>query len=165
MKKKIEKKIAKAVVKQMKKYANKVDTSLKGTESTVNYRAPYDEESSKALMSLIRRIADQPGVLIDVRNERIYFSCRDVKNIKTGQNSGYNDDRYMEVEIDDEGFSVTYGHTGRHYFEDNSMFETVMKELEETINRKNKAYLSETIDKIYGESGLIRENNLEELFK
>ena len=40
-----------------------------------------------------------------------------------------------------------------------------MKELEETINRKNKAYLSETIDKIYGESGLIRENNLEELFK
>lgn len=165
MKKKIEKKIAKAVVKQMKKYANTVDTSLKGTESTVNYRAPYDEDSSKAMMSFIRRIADQPEVLIDVRGERIYFSCRDVKNIKTGQNSGYNDDRYLEVEIDEEGFSVTYGHTGRHYFEDKSMFENVMKELEETITQKNKAYLSDTIEKIYGESGLIRENNLEELFK
>lgn len=164
MKKKIEKRIAKAVVKQMKNYANKVDTGLKASEP-VNYRAPYDEESSEAMMSFIRRIADQPGVLIDVRNERIYFSCRDVKNIKTGQNSGYNDDRYMEVEIDDEGFSVTYGHTGRHYFEDKSMFETVMKELEETITQKNKTYLSDTIDKIYSESGLIRENNLDTLFK
>lgn len=164
MKKKIEKKIAKAVVKQIRNYTNKVDTGLKGPDSVI-YRAPYDEESSEALMSLIRRIADQPGVIIDVRNERIYFSCRDVKNIKTGQNSGYNDDRYMEVEIDDEGFSVTYGHTGRHYFEDKSIFEKVMKELEVTITQKNKAYLSDTIEKIYGESGLIRENNLEQLFK
>lgn len=164
MKKKTEKKIAKAVVKQIKNYTNKVDTSLKESGS-VNYRAPYDEDSSKAMMSFIRRIADQPGVLIDVRGERIYFSSRDVTNIKTGQISGYNDDRYMEVEIDDEGFSLTYGHTGRHYFEDKSMLGTVMKELEETITQKNKAYLSDTIDKIYGESGLIRENNLEELFK
>lgn len=162
MKKKIEKKIAKAVVKQMRNYAGKIDTPPKALES-VNYRAPYDEKSSEDLMSFIRRIADQPGVIIDVRNERIYFSCRDVKNIKTGQNSGYNDDRYMEVEIDDEGFSVTYGHTGRHYFEDKSIFETVMKELEETITQKNKAYLSETIEKIYSESGLLRENNLDTL--
>lgn len=164
MKKKTEKKIAKAVVKQMKNYANKVDTGLKASEP-VNYRAPYDEESSEAMMSFIRRIADQPGVLIDVRGERIYFSCRDVKNIKIGQNSGYNDDRYMEVEIDDEGFTFTYGHTGRHYFEDKSMLGTVMKELEETITQKNKTYLSDTIDKIYSESGLIRENNLDTLFK
>lgn len=164
MKKKIEKKIAKAVVKQMKNYAVKVDTGLKGSDN-VNYRASYDEESSEALMSFITKIADQPGVIIDVRNERIYFSCRDVKNIKTGQNSVYNDDRYMEVEIDDEGFSVTYGHSGRHYFEDKSIFDKVMKELEETITQKNKAYLSDTIEKIYAESGLIRENNLEQLFK
>lgn len=164
MKKKIKKKIAKAIVSEMKKYSNQVDTALKSAEATT-IRSPYDEDSSNLLMSFIRRIADQPGVIIDVRNERIYFSCRDVKNIKAGQNSGYIDDRYMEVEIDDEGFSVAYGHSGRHYFEDKYMFENMMKELEETINQKNKSFLSETIDKIYGESGLIRENNLEELFK
>jgi hypothetical protein len=164
MKKKNEKKIAKAVVKQMKNYAGKVDTQLKKAE-VVTFRAPHDEESSKSILSFISRIAEQPGVLIDVRDERIYFSCRDVKNIKTGQNSGYNDDRYMEIEIDEEGFCITYGHTGRHYFEDKSMLGTVMKQLEQTINQKNKSYLSDTIDKIYSESGLIRENNLDELFK
>lgn len=162
MKKKIEKKIAKAIVKQMKEYANKVDgTTLKSTESV--YRAAYDAEVSASIRSFLCRVVEQPGIVFDVRDEMIYISCRDVKKLKTAKFSGYSDEHYMEIQIDSEGFSISYGHQGRSYYEDKDLLKDTIRDFEDTITRKNKEYLERTIENIYSESGLIRDNNLDTL--
>lgn len=162
MKKKIEKKIAKAIVKQMKEYAEKRDApTLKSTESV--YRAAYDAEVGTGIRSFLRRVVEQPGIVFDARDQMIYISCRDVKKLKTANFSGYSDDHYMEIQIDAEGFSISYGHQGRSYYEDKDLLKDTMRDFEEIINQKNKDFLGRIIDTIYSESGLIRDNNLDTL--
>ena len=160
MKKGIKKKVAKAIVKEMKKITES-DKCVAVRESV--YRTPYDQETSAAMCKFIKKIIEQSGTTMDVRADRIYINCRDVKQLKTGKVSGYSDDRYLEIEIDEEGFSFTYGHSGRNYFDDKEIYAQTMKDFESVIIQKSKTNLNKAIDNIYFESGLIRENNLDTL--
>ena len=160
MKKIIKKKVAKAIVKEMKKITES-DKCMPIKESV--YRAPYDQETSIMMLNFIKKIIEQSGTTMDVRTDRIYINCRDVKQLKTGKVSGYSDDRYLEIEIDEEGFSFTYGHGGRNYFDDKEIYAQTMKDFESVIIQKSKTNLNKAIDNIYFESGLIRENNLDTL--
>ena len=160
MKKGIKNKVAKAIVKEMKKITES-DKSVQLKESV--YRTPYDQETSAAMCKFIKKIIEQDGTTMDVRADRIYINCRDVKQLKTGKVSGYSDDRYLEIEIDEEGFSFTYGHSGRNYFDDKEIYTQTMKDFESVIIQKSKTNLNKAIDNIYFESGLIRENNLDTL--
>ena len=160
MKKGIKKKVAKAIVKEMKKITES-DKCVVVRESV--YRTPYDQETSAAMCKFIKKIIEQSGTTMDVRADRIYINCRDVKQLKTGKVSGYSDDRYLEIEIDEEGFSFTYGHSGRNYFDDKEIYAQTMKDFESVIIQKSKTNLNKAIDNIYFESGLIRENNLDTL--
>ena len=160
MKKIIKKKVAKAIVKEMKKITES-DKCMPLRESV--YRAPYNQEISERMSAFIKKIVDQTGTTIDVRADKMYINCRDVKQMMTGKTTGYSDDRYLEIEIDEEGFSFTYGHSGRNYFEDKDLFKQIMMELESVIIEKNKDFLNKAIEDIYFESGLIRENNLDKL--
>jgi hypothetical protein len=160
MKKGIKKKVAKAIVKEMKKITES-DKCVVLRESV--YRAPYNKENSERMNTFINKIVEQIGTTIDVRADRMYINCRDVKQMMTGKVTGYSDDRYLEIEIDEEGFSFTYGHNGRNYFEDKDLFKQTMMELESVIIEKNKDFLNKAIEDIYFESGLIRENNLDKL--
>ena len=161
MKKVIKKKVAKAIVKEMKKITESDNKCVPAREAV--YRTPYDQETSAAMITFVKKIIEQKGTTMDVRADRIYINCRDVKQMKTGKVSGYNDDRYLEIEIDEEGFSFTYGHTGRNYFEDKEIYEQTMKDFENVIIQKSKTSLNQSIEDIYCESGLIRENNLDTL--
>jgi hypothetical protein len=160
MKKGIKKKVAKAIVKEMKKITES-DKCVPAGESV--YRTPYNKENSERMNTFINKIVEQIGTTIDVRADRMYINCRDVKQMMTGKVTGYSDDRYLEIEIDEEGFSFTYGHNGRNYFEDKDLFKQTMMELESVIIEKNKDFLNKAIEDIYFESGLIRENNLDKL--
>ena len=160
MKKGIKKKVAKAIVKEMKKITES-DKCVAVRESV--YRTPYDQETSAAMCKFIKKIIEQDGTTMDVRADRIYINCRDVKQLKTGKVSGYSDDRYLEIEIDEEGFSFTYGHSGRNYFDDKEIYTQTMKDFESVIIQKSKTNLNKAIDNIYFESGIIRENNLDTL--
>jgi hypothetical protein len=160
MKKGIKKKVAKAIVKEMKKITES-DKCVPARESV--YRTPYDQMTSQTMITFIKKIIEQDGTTMDVRADRIYINCRDVKQLKTGKVSGYSDDRYLEIEIDEEGFSFTYGHSGRNYFEDKEIYTQTMKDFESVIIQKSKTNLNKAIDNIYFESGLIRENNLDKL--
>ena len=162
MKKVIKKKVAKAIVKEMKKITES-DKCVAVRESV--YRAPYNQETSRTMRAFINKIVEQIGTSIDVRGDRMYINCRDVKQMMSGKVTGYSDDRYLEIEIDDEGFSFTYGHSGRNYFEDKEIFKQTMIELENVIIEKNKEFLNKAVTDIYFESGLIRENNLDTLFE
>ena len=160
MKKGIKNKVAKAIVKEMKKITES-DKSVQLKESV--YRTPYDQETSAAMCKFIKKIIEQDGTTMDVRADRIYINCRDVKQLKTGKVSGYSDDRYLEIEIDEEGFSFTYGHSVRNYFDDKEIYAQTMKDFESVIIQKSKTNLNKAIDNIYFESGIIRENNLDTL--
>ena len=163
MKKVIKKKVAKAIVKEMKKITESDNKCVPAREAV--YRAPYNQEISERMNTFIKKIVEQTGTIIDVRVDRMYINCRDVKQMTTGKTTGYSDDRYLEIEIDEEGFSFTYGHNGRNYFEDKNIFKQTMMELESVIIEKNKYFLNKAIDDIYFESGLIRENNLDKLLE
>jgi len=160
MKKGIKKKVAKAIVKEMKKITES-DKCVAVRESV--YRTPYDQMTSHTMITFIKKIIEQDGTTMDVRADRIYINCRDVKQLKTGKVSGYSDDRYLEIEIDEEGFSFAYGHSGRNYFDDKEIYAQTMKDFESVIIQKSKTNLNKAIDNIYFESGLIRENNLDTL--
>ena len=162
MKKQLRKKVAKTILKEMKKYQNNIDE--KSCVKQEVYRSPYNKESSESMRTFINKIVEQPGTSLDVRTDRMYINCRDVKQMMNiGKQSSYNDDRYLEIEIDNYGFSITYGHSGRNYFEDVKIFKEIMDELENVIIQKNQDFLNKTIENIYCESGLIRENNLDKL--
>ena len=99
MKKIIKKKVAKAIVKEMKKITE-TDKCIPVRESV--YRAPYNQENSERMSTFINKIVEQTGTTIDVRADRMYINCRDVKQMMTGKTTGYSDDRYLEIEIDEE---------------------------------------------------------------
>lgn len=162
MKKITKKKIAKTIVKEMKKITEN-DKCVIAKEPV--YRTPYDQETSTMMFNFIKKIIEQSGTTMDIRADRIYINCRDVKQMKVGKFSGYSDDSYLEIEIDEEGFSFTYGHTGRNYFEDKEIYTKTMKDFENIIIQKSKTSLKQAIENIYCESGLIRENNLDTLFE
>lgn len=154
------KKIAKLISKQL----NTIEAPLREVE----YRAEYDSEVSDKLKKFILNVLQyKENLSINISEKHFAISTNDIKNIKKS-NSNHNgklcsDDNYLEIFVDEKGFYLNYGYRKRSRYTDDEIF----NELLPLVKQRNKEINSENFNEIWEEvmieSGIMRDNNLDEL--
>jgi hypothetical protein len=158
MKKKDLKKITKLIMEQ---FENRKE-SLRSEEE---YRAEYDSDVSDKVKKLILNIIKyKENININIREEQFNIYINDFKSIKNqNMNGKISDDNCLEMSIDKLGFYINLGYKKRSRYKDENLF----NELLPLIRKRNKEINNENFDEIWSEimigSGIIRDNNLDEL--
>ena len=157
--------------KKLIKIAKLISSQLNYTESPtreVEYRAEYDSEVSDKLKKFILNVIQyKENLNITISEKHFSISTNDIKNIKKS-NSNHNsklcsDDNYLEIFVDEKGFYLNYGYRKRSRYTDEEIF----NELLPLVKQRNKEINSENFNEIWEEvmieSGIMRDNNLDEL--
>ena len=165
MKEKKFKKIAEEVAKLISNQLIEKPTSTMIEE----YRAEYDSEVSDKMKKFILNVIKyKENLNISISEEYINIATSDIKKIKksNSQNIGKysgSEDNYLEISIDEKGFYLNYGYRKRSRYTDEKIF----NELLPLVKQRNKEINSENFNEIWEEvmieSGIMRDNNLDEL--
>jgi hypothetical protein len=137
---------------------------IKSTEPEVDL-ADYNEEISERFKSLVLNIINYRNNLnINITSERIGISCDSVKNIK-GLKSNYNSDEdYLEINIrKGVGFWLNNGYKLRSNYRDDNIYDELLPVISEKLKEINSDNFDQVWSKIMKESGIIRDNNLDEI--
>lgn len=162
--------------KKLKKIAKLISNQLNVIESPireVEYRAEYDSEVSDKLKKFIFNVLQyKENLSINISEKHFSISTNDIKNIKKSNTSNsysngkihsVSDDNYLEIFVDEKGFYLNYGYRKRSRYTDDEIF----NELLPLVKQRNKEINSENFNEIWEEvmieSGIMRDNNLDEL--
>lgn len=163
MKKKKLKKIAKLIFTEVNSL-QKMDAPIR---ERVDY-VPYDSEVSEKTKNLILKLIDyNENVNINFSSESFSISTPDITSIKkrASKNTLYNDDNYLDIHvIKDEGFSINLAYQKRTNYEDKDIFIELIDMVTKRVMETNKENFTAIWDKVMKDSGIIRDNNLEQLF-
>ena len=163
MKKKKLKKIAKLIFTEVNSL-QKMDTPIR---ERVDY-VPYDSEVSEKTKNLILKLIDyNENVNINFSSESFSISTQDITNIKKKipKNTLYNDDNYLDIHvIKDEGFSINLAYQKRTNYEDKKIFSELIDVVTKRVMETNRENFTAIWDRVMKDSGIIRDNNLEQLF-
>ena len=164
MKEKKLKKIAKLISNQL----HVIESPMKGE---VEYRAEYDSEVSDKLKKFILNVIQyKENLSITISEKNFTISTSDIKNIKKSRSNSNainkysgSDENYLEIFVDEKGFYLNYGYRKRSRYTDEEIF----NELLPLVKQRNKEINSENFNEIWEEvmieSGIMRDNNLDEL--
>lgn len=163
MKKKKIKKIAKLIFTEVNSL-QKMDAPIR---ERVDY-VPYDSEVSEKTKNLILKLIDyNENVNINFSSESFSISTPDITSIKkrASKNTLYNDDNYLDIHvIKDEGFSINLAYQKRTNYEDKKIFSELIDMVTKRVMETNRENFTDIWDKVMKDSGIIRDNNLEQLF-
>jgi hypothetical protein len=163
MKKKKIKKIAKLIFTEVNSL-QKMDAPIR---ERVDY-VPYDSEVSEKTKNLILKLIDyNENVNINFSSESFSISTPDITSIKkrASKNTLYNDDNYLDIHvIKDEGFSINLAYQKRTNYEDKDIFIELIDMVTKRVMETNRENFTAIWDKVMKDSGIIRDNNLEQLF-
>ena len=131
----------------------------------------YDETVSNKFKKLVLNLLDYSETLnININDNSITISANDVKSIKNTNNNTngplkYQDDgNYLEISINKERFVMAKGYYNRTCYKDTSMYDYFEPILSKKLQEINAANFNTVWDDIMIDSGMIRDNNLLELF-
>ena len=163
MKKKKLKKIAKLIFTEVNSL-QKMDAPIR---ERVDY-VPYDSEVSEKTKNLILKLIDyNENVNINFSSESFSISTPDITSIKkrASKNTLYNDDNYLDIHvIKDEGFSINLAYQKRTNYLDKNIFSELIDMVTKRVMETNRENFTAIWDKVMKDSGIIRDNNLEQLF-
>lgn len=160
--------------KKLKKIAKLISSQLHAIEAPIRgaeYRAEYDSEVSDKLKKFILNVIQyKENISISISEKHFTISTNDIKNIKKSHSNSNNyngklcsEDNYLEIFVDDKGFYLNYGYRKRSRYTDEEIF----SELLPLVKQRNKEINSENFNEIWEEvmieSGIMRDNNLDEL--
>lgn len=162
--------------KKLKKIAKLISNQLHTIEAPireVEYRAEYDSEVSDKLKKFILNVLQyKENLSMNISEKHFSISTNDIKNIKKSNTSNSysngkiysgSDENYLEIFVDDKGFYLNYGYRKRSRYSDDEIF----NELLPLVKQRNKEINSENFNEIWEEvmieSGIMRDNNLDEL--
>ena len=129
------------------------------------YGTEYDSEVSDKLKKLILNIIQyKENLRIEITENYFTISTNDIKNIKKSNNSKMvGDDNYLEIYVDKNGFSINRGYTKRSRYTDVEIFNELIPVIRQRNKEINSEYFNEIWEEIMIESGIMRDNNLDEL--
>ena len=161
MKKKKLKKISKFIVGEIRN-REKIATPIR---ESINY-CDYDESVSDKMKSLIiNLIKYKENVNINVYETQFNISTGDIKSIKLPRSkNSYNEDDFLEISVNKEGFTISKGYNARSNYKDESIFNELHEVVSKRLMEINKENFTEIWEDILKESGIMRDNNLNQLF-
>lgn len=128
----------------------------------------YDETVSNKFKKLVLNLLDYSETLnININDNSITISANDVKSIKNTNNNTngpQNDGNYLEISINKERFVMAKGYYNRTCYKDTSMYDYFEPILSKKLQEINATNFNTVWDDIMIDSGMIRDNNLLELF-
>ncbi len=173
--------------KDLKKIENTVSISIRNileqqsygkVDKSEDYKTSnYDETVSNKFKKLVLNLLDYSETLnININENNITVSANDVKRIKNGNaptsgasnlgmKSLVDENNYLEISITKERFIMAKGYNNRTCYKDPSMYEYFLPILSKKLQEINAANFNNVWDDIMKDSGMIRDNNLLELFK
>ena len=129
----------------------------------------YDETVSNKFKKLVLNLLDYSETLnININDNSITISANDVISIKNTNNNTNgplkNDGNYLEISINKERFVMAKGYYNRTCYKDTSMYDYFEPILSKKLQEINATNFNTVWDDIMIDSGMIRDNNLLELF-
>lgn len=171
MKKKDLEKIGDIVAINIKSILEKQMNYEKVDKSEEYKTSAYDETVSNKFKKLVLNLLDYSETLnININDNSITISANDVKSIKNTNNNTngplklQNDGNYLEISINKERFVMAKGYYNRTCYKDTSMYDYFEPILSKKLQEINATNFNTVWDDIMIDSGMIRDNNLLELF-
>lgn len=153
--------------KNLKKIAKLISNQL-NPEKTISLeedRAEYDSEVSDKMKKFILNVINyKENLSINISEKYFNIATNDIKKIKKSHTKGpLSDENYLEISVDEKGFYLNYGYRKRSRYADDKIF----NELLPLVKQRNKEINSENFNEIWEEvmveSGIMRDNNFDEL--
>ena len=169
MKSKKLKKIAKFIHEEVRKYERPTKMKIQEEISNGDW-SEYDSDVSEKFKKMVLNLANyKNNINISVDSNRISISTGDITKVKapTKRNSNtlYTDDNYVEMSlVKNLGFSVNYGYKLRSNYKDENLFEELQPILVQKLKEINAENFNEIWTDLMKESGILRDNNLDEIF-
>jgi hypothetical protein len=162
MKKKKLKKLAKSLYKEI----NNLQKDLRPIREAINY-CNYDSKVSERFKNLVLCIIEyKENININVYNDVFSISVPDASLIKKPLQKSrlHSDDNYLEIIVNkSEGFSINYGYTKRSNYKDVNIFSELHPIVDKRLKEINAENFGEILETLMKESGIMRDNNLEQL--
>ena len=131
----------------------------------------YDDTVSNKFKKLVLNLLDYSETLnININDNSITISANDVKSIKNTNNNTNGQLKYqdvgnnLEISINKERFVMAKGYYNRTCYKDTSMYDYFEPILSKKLQEINATNFNTVWDDIMIDSGMIRDNNLLELF-
>jgi hypothetical protein len=152
------KKIAKIISNEVNVYPVK--------QSEEEYRSEYDSDVSDKLKKLVLNLIQyNENISINITDDRFVVSSNDINSIKNSSipTRSMSDDNYLEILVSTEGFTLNLGYKKRSRYADNKIFNELMPLIKERLKEINSINFDEIWCDVMKKSGVIRDNNLDEL--
>ena len=160
--------------KKLKKIAKYIHEIVSGpkkvnpVEEKIEY-IPFDLEVSNKTKKLVLDLMEYPdGVNVNFSEDTISLASNDITQIKKTikSNTLYNDDNYLEIRIEkNKGFTINLSYRKRTNYEDKNIYNDLIDIVRSKVIEINRQNFIDIWDKVMIESGIARDNNLEELLK
>jgi len=158
-------------LKKIAKYIHEIVSAPKAipVEDKIRY-IPFDLEVSNKTKKLVLDLMEYPdGVNVNFSEDTISLASSDITQIKKkikSSNTVYNDDNYLEIHIEkNKGFTINLSYRKRTNYEDKNIYKDLIDIVRSKVIEINRQNFIDIWDKVMIESGIARDNNLEELLK
>lgn len=167
MKEKKLKKIIKEVLNEVRDY----DRPMKAQMYTGDW-AEYNEEVSNKLKTMVLNLLNyRNNINININDNSLSISTDNLSGVKKSRSSSngltkVSDDDYFSVEIIKEtGFSVNRGYNIRSQYLDSKIYDEILPLATNKLKEINSENFNDIWNDVMKESGLMRDNNIDELLK
>lgn len=152
---------------QYQKYSRGLEKAESGEEYKL---AEYDEAVSEKFKTLVLNLLDySENVSINVNSNRITLNTGDLKSVKKKNYSNnshqlLDEEHYLEVAIYKESFMMNRGYSKRTNYKDKEMYDFFFPIVTKKLQEINSDNFNEIWNEIMKDSGMMRDNNLDNLF-
>ena len=170
MKKKKLNKIAKLIFKEIKNFEQqpkklRIKDELKRGIDWANYDQSISDKFTKMILLLTNY---SNNIHLNIDHERIQISTGDITLIKKSSklNQTYSEETHLELSIiKNIGFTINLGYKLRSNYKDEQLFNKLKPILTEKLQQINKDNFNDIWNELIKGSGIIRDNNLDEILQ
>ena len=169
MKSKKIKKMAKLIHEEFRNYESESRPMKISEEISNGDWSEYNPEVSEKFKKMILNLANyKNNININIDTNRVSISTGDItsvkKPIKRSSNTLYNDDHYVEMSlVKGLGFTINYGYKVRSNYKDEKLFDELQPILIQKLKEINADNFNEIWSELMKESGILRDNNLDDI--
>jgi hypothetical protein len=160
----------KKIVKQTIEEMHGRDRPMKSVMYTGDW-GKYDSEVSDKVKTMVLNLVNyRNNINISINSDSLSIGTENLSGVKKSYNNSpvlkSNDDDYLSIEIiKNAGFTINKGYRTRSNYLDPKIFDELLPLLTEKLAQINSDNFKEIWTDIMKESGLIRDNNIDELLK
>jgi hypothetical protein len=169
MKSKKLKKLAKLFHEEIRKYERDSRPMKMSEEISGGDWSEYDPEVSEKFKKMVLNLATyKNNININIDNGRVAISTGDITKVKTpikrNSNTLYSEDNYVEMSLHKGlGFSINYGYRLKTNYKDEKLFDEIQPILVQRLKEINADNFNEIWTELMRESGVLRDNNLDDI--